>query len=123
MCVFGHPIRDIIPIPPGRNKLYIQHGQKHYLLERKPYSTSICKRPNWTEYTKRIPLLALGNHVRIQNQTGQSPFRWDKSGVLIEVRQFDQYFIRVDGMGRVTFRYRKFLRKYIPVISSTPSKY
>ena len=33
----------------------------------------------------------------------------------MEVRQFDQYVIRVDGSGRVTLRNRKFLRKYSPV--------
>ena len=34
---------------------------------------------------------------------------------MVEVRQFDQYVVRVDGSGRVTLRNRKFLRKYIPV--------
>ena len=44
----------------------------------------------------------------------------DKKGVVIEVRQFDQYVIRVDGSGRVTLRNRKFLRRYTPVKSPTP---
>ena len=39
---------------------------------------------------------------------------------MIEVRQFDEYVIRVDGSGRVTLRNRKFLRKYTPVIAPRP---
>ena len=35
--------------------------------------------------------------------------------MVIEVWQFDQYTVRVDGSGRVTLRNRKFLPKYLPV--------
>ena len=51
----------------------------------------------------------------IQNQTGPHPTKWDKTGLVIEVRQFDQYVMCVDGSSRVTLRNRKFLRKYEPV--------
>lgn len=74
----------------------------------------------WSEHTKRLPLLAVGNHVRIQNQTGPYPTKWDKTGVVVEVRQFDQYVIRIDGSGRMTTRNRKFLRKYLPVRTTPP---
>ena len=67
----------------------------------------------WTEYTKRLPPLVVDIHVRIQNQTGAHPTQWDKTGVVIEVRQFDQYIVRDDGSGRITIRNRKFLKKYI----------
>jgi hypothetical protein len=58
--------------------------------------------------------------VRLQNQTGPYPNKWDKTGLIVEVRQFDQYVVRVDGSGRVTLRNRKFLRKYAPVIPRDP---
>jgi len=74
----------------------------------------------WSEDTKRLPPLAVGNHVRIQNQTGPYPTKWDKTGVVIEVHQFDQYVVRVDGSGRMTTRNRKFLKKYIPVQTKPP---
>ena len=51
----------------------------------------------------------------VQNQTGQHPRKWDKTGRIVEVRQFDQYVVKVDGSGRVTLRNRKFLRRYNPV--------
>ena len=45
----------------------------------------------WSEHTKRLPPLAVSDHVRIQNQIGPHPTKWDKTGTVIEVRQFDQY--------------------------------
>ena len=39
---------------------------------------------------------------------------------MVEVRQFDQYVIRIDGSGRMTTRNRKFLRKYFPVQTTPP---
>ncbi|ELT96981.1 hypothetical protein CAPTEDRAFT_217178 [Capitella teleta] len=68
----------------------------------------------WSEHTKRLPPLVVGDHVRLQNQVGLNPKKWDYTGVVVEVRQFDQYVIRVDGSGRVTLRNRRFLRKYEP---------
>ena len=38
----------------------------------------------------------------------------------MEVRQYHQYIIRMDGSGRVTLRNRHFLRKYIPVVPREP---
>ena len=74
----------------------------------------------WAEHTKRLPPLVVGNYVRIQNQTGTHPTQWDKTGIVVEVRQFDQYVVRVDGSGRITVRNRKFLRRYTPVQRQQP---
>ena len=75
----------------------------------------MCAAERWTKHTKRLPPLRVGDFVRIQNQAGPHPLKWDKTGTVIEVRQFDQYIVKVDGSGRVTLRNRKFLRKYLPV--------
>ena len=76
----------------------------------------------WTVHTRRLPPLAVGHHVCIQNQTGPHSNKWDKTGIIIEVRQFDQYVIRVDGSGRITLRNRKFLRRYVPVQAPQPRR-
>ena len=73
-----------------------------------------------SEHTRPLPPLTVGDCVRIQNQVGPNPTKWDKTGVVVEVRQFDQYVVRVDGSGRVTLRNRKFLRLYSPVIPRAP---
>ena len=69
----------------------------------------------WSEHTQHLYPLKVGDTVRIQNQRGPFPTKWDKTGCVVEVRQFDQYVVRVDGSGRVMLRNRKFLRKYMPI--------
>ena len=113
-CVFGRPIKDFIPVLPGR---YMPHptwsdtlaAREEALMNRD------MKAAERSEHTKRLPPLAVDNHIRIQNQSDPNPTKWDKTGVVIEVRQFDQYVTHMDGSGRVTLRNRRFLRKYVPV--------
>lgn len=122
MCLFGHPIRDFIPIPPGK---YKPHNTWRETLEAREEALRVRhmrESEKWSEHTKRLPPLIIGDHVRVQNQTGQYPLKWDKTGTIIEVRQFDQYVVKMDGSGRVSLRNRKFLRKYIPVKTITPTK-
>ena len=67
----------------------------------------------WSEHTRHLPPLIVGNNVRIQDQIGHHPNKWDKTGTMIEVHQFDQHVIRLYGSQRVTLCNRKFLHKYI----------
>ena len=120
MCVFGRAIRDFIPVHPGK---YLPHPTwretlvaREEALRNRHFKIS----ERLTEHTRTLPPLVVGDHVRIQNQRGSHPTKWDKTGIIVEVRQYDQYVVRVDGSGRVTLRNRKYLRKYIPVISREP---
>ena len=72
-------------------------------------------REKWTEHTKALRPLKIGNCVRVQNQIGQNPLKWDKTGIIVEVKDHDQYVVKIDGSGRATLRNRKFLRRYEPV--------
>ena len=58
----------------------------------------------------------------IQNQWGTPKVakRWDRSGVVLEVENFDKYRVKVDGTGRVTVRNRQFLRKVVPYQPQQP---
>ena len=119
-CIFGRPIRDFIPIHPNK---YLPHPTwQETLAEREKALRDRHLRihERLTEHTRHLQPLVVGDHVRIQNQTGPFPNKWDKTGLVVEVRQFDQYVVRVDGSGRVTLRNRKFLRKYVPVIPKAP---
>ena len=62
-----------------------------------------CRQVRNGKLTRQLPQLKVGDTVRIQNQTGNYP-RWDKTGRIVEVRQHDQYMVRVDGSGRATLR-------------------
>ena len=69
-CVFGRPIKDLISILPGR---YQPHGMWRDTLDAR--ETALRKRhmrsaEKLCEHTRRLPPLAVGDTVRIQNQTG-----------------------------------------------------
>ncbi|RLJ22718.1 hypothetical protein DJ031_00320, partial [bacterium endosymbiont of Escarpia laminata] len=123
MCIFGRPIRDFIPILPG---LYKPHTTWRETLSAREEALRIRHMKDaerWAEHTKTLPPLMVGDFVRIQNQIGPNPRKWDKTGIVIEVRQHDQYAIRVDGSGRITMRNRKFLRRFTPAIKrATPGQ-
>ena len=55
--------------------------------------------------------LSVGDMVRVQNQTGSHPNKWDKTGVVMQVGGNNQYLVRIDGSRRLTLRNRQFLRK------------
>ena len=120
MCIFGRPIRDFIPIMPGRFQPHSTWRNTLHAWEEALRNRHMKAAERWAEHTRQLPPLVMGDTVRIQNQTGPYPNKWDKTGRVIEVRQFDQYVVRVDGSGRVTLRNRKFLRKFEPVIPSPP---
>ena len=119
-CIFGRPIRDFVPIHPGRYEPHPTWKETLLAREEALRNRHMKMAERLTEHTRRLPPLKVGDKVRIQNQTGPHPTKWDKTGTVIEVRQYDQYIVKVDGSGRATLRNRKFLRKYTPAIS--PSK-
>ena len=123
MCLYGRPIRDFIPILPGKYSLHptwqsILHDRENALQHR-----HMTVAENLARHTRYLPSLRVGDYVRIQNQIGLHPRRWDNTGSVIEVRQHNQYVVCVDGSGRVTLRNRKFLRKFTPVRPIQPFNY
>ena len=122
MCVFGRPIRDFIPIIPGKYKPHEYWRETLKSREEALRKRHVRTAETWAEHTKRLPPLAVGDLVRVQNQTGPHPNKWDKTGRIVEVRQNDQYVIKIDGSGRITLRKRKFLRKFIPVYYDRPTR-
>ncbi|XP_014667992.1 PREDICTED: myosin-1-like [Priapulus caudatus] len=120
MCVFGRPIRDFIPIHPGKYQPHSTWRETFTSREEALRNRHMRSAERLSEHTRPLPPLTIGDYVRIQNQTGPNPTKWDKTGIVVEVRQFDQYVVWVDGSGRVTLRNRKFLRQYIPVIPRAP---
>ena len=115
-CLFGRPTRDFIPILPGKYCPNVTWRENLRVREEALKSRYARGAEKWSEHTKRLPPLVVGDKVFIQNQTGPHPKKWDKTGTVTEVKQHDQYVIKVDGSGRVTLRNRKFLRRYLPVI-------
>ena len=123
MCVFGRPIRDFIPVVPGKFRPHNTWRETMMAREEALRRRHVRMADVLAEHTKRLQPLVVGDFVRIQNQTGPHPIKWDRTGRVVEVRQHDQYVIKVDGSGRITTRNRRFLRKFRPVCQdSTPPR-
>ena len=52
--------------------------------------------------------------VLVQNQAGRRGKKWDRTGVVIEVLDHDQYRVKMDGSGRPSLRNRRFLKPITP---------
>jgi hypothetical protein len=114
--LFGRPVKDFMPIIPG--KFRPQEGWRLVQEDReKALRLRYCRgKEKWSEHTKKLPKLSVGDRVLIQNQMGTPKVakRWDRSGVVLEVEDYDKYKVRVDGSGRLTQRNRQFLRQVTP---------
>ena len=64
-----------------------------------------------SQSVKSLPPLSIGDDVVIQNQLGNQPLRWDRSGTVIKINKFDQYEVMTHGSRRIMLRNRKNLRQ------------
>ena len=118
--IFGRRIRDFIPTPPGH---YLPHWTWRETLAAREDDLRVRHmrtHERLSEHTRVLPPLTIGNCVRLQNLVGPPPTKWDRTGIVAEVRQYDQYVVRVDGSGRVTLRNRKHLRQHTPHVARSP---
>lgn len=76
------------------------------------------------EHTRPLHPLVVGTTVQIQNQSGPHANKWDVSGTIVEVLAHNAYLVQVDGLGRVSKRYRRFLKPIVAYSSviGRPSK-
>ena len=112
--IFGHPIRDFLPVKPG---MYLPRQDWRLTMAKREQALArrhARQEQLLSEHTKTLVPLKVSDVVSIQNQHGPHPLKWDKSGTVVEVMQYDQYKIRMDGSGRVSVRNRKFLKKIVP---------
>ena len=76
----------------------------------------------WTEHTRSLKPLQLGEKVIVQNQYGAGKIakKWDRTGQVVEDLGYNKYRIRIDGSGRISDRNRQYLRKFTPFTSTLP---
>ena len=110
--VFGRSLRDHIPkanytpcthwkeLAAKREECFIK---RHYLRGEKLDCNA-----------RKLKDLVLGDHVYVQDQTGQTPRKWNKSGVILESLPHNSYLVKIDGSNKVTKRNRQFLRSFVP---------
>ena len=66
------------------------------------------------EHSRSLVPLYIGDNMLVQNQSGNSPGKWDRSGIVVESKGHDQYVVKVAGTGRLTLRNCCFLRVFTP---------
>ena len=125
--VFGKPIRDAFAFASRLEKftngnirpLWRDAWAKKEEALRERFHHSAEKR---NEHVRELPTLHPGDRCYIQNQSGNHPKRWDRSGTVVEAHGNDSYSLKVDGTGRVTRRNRRYLRQFRPASPDITSK-
>ena len=120
--IFGRPLRDSLSFVNRLEKYSNPHVLLTWRQAWKAKEESLCSRITRTteslrDHSRPLHPLAPGDRIFIQNQQGNNPTKWDRSGI-VESLGNDQYKIKVDGSGRLTLRNRRFLRAYTPVTLS-----
>ena len=112
--VFGRQVRDPLPLQPSKFFPRQEWRQAAEARAQAHAKTRVATQERMTKGTKNLPSLQVGDHVFIQNQTGNNPNQWNKTGVVVEVGPHYSYLVSVDGSRNITKRNRKFLRKFSP---------
>lgn len=114
-CVFGREIKDLVPVHRNKYKPHPTWSETLDKREEAMRKRHLRMKEKWSEHTKILSPLQVGDHVRVQNQVGNSPLKWDRTGRVVEARKHDQYIVKIDGSNRTTLRNRRFLRKFLPI--------
>ena len=117
--IFGRPLRDVFSFTnrlekfknPQIRPLWTQAWEAKEQALRVRMTRTLEKLGT---HSRTLQRLAVGDRVFIQNQHGHNPTKWDRSGTVMEVLDHDQYWVKVDGSGRLTLRNRRFLRAFTP---------
>ena len=78
--IFGRPIKDFIPILPGSYRPHNTWIETSRAREEARRARNVRNAERLTEHTVRLQPLKVGDRVFIQNQTGNHPLRWDRTG-------------------------------------------
>ena len=94
--LFGHLLRDTLPyikkdINIFDNPQVSDSWRSAWKSKEESLRTRYVKSmERLNEHTRTLPKLEIGDRVFIQNQAGRNPNRWDRSGVIVAVKDFDQ---------------------------------
>ena len=110
--VYGHLIRDPLPgrcYAPKKDWADLATKRENAFMKRHFLNTE-----KLVAAPRTLKPLQKGDHVYVQDQTGATPLKWSKSGVILETLPFNSFIIKIDGSGKITKRNRQFLRKFTP---------
>ncbi len=103
--LFGRNLRDTLPyiskdVMAFNNPQIRDEWRDAWRLKEEAMKARYMKTlENLREHSRPLPVLKCGDHVMVQNQQGRFLKKWDKSGVIVEVKENDQYVVKVSGSG------------------------
>ena len=115
--LFGRRLRDSLPciskdITAFENPHIAERWKNAWSLKERALKQRYVRTlETLNTHTRSLNPLQVGDRVLIQNQAGNNPKRWDRSGVVMEKKEFDQYLVKIEGSGRLSLRNRRFLRQ------------
>ena len=117
----GRPIRDTLPLPKSR---YCIHPDWALHLQERELAMAANQQATKQQYdqtAKGLKELVVGDIVACQNVRTR---KWDRCGLITELKGHRQYSVRMDGSGRLTIRNRRHLHRMIQdfgqVMADTP---
>ena len=117
--LFGKPIKDHLPSPQDQLAAWLQWKEIHELWEKAMAKCHAKSAEYYNKHTQVLPPLTPGDRVLLQNQMGNHPNCWEKTGLIVETLGNRLCQIKVDGSNYITLRNRCFLRKITPFAPST----
>ena len=88
--VFGRMLRDFTPAMPYKYSPSADWCINQELRERLLAKSREQDGERLARNTRQLEELPIGTPVVIQNQTGQYPTKWDKTGVIVEIKPHNQ---------------------------------
>ena len=117
--VFGHPIRDALSfinrLEKFSNTTINPIWREAWAARESALRTRFVKTSEkLNEHARNLTKMFIGDRCFVQNQTGDSPKRWDRTGIVVDIGANDQFIVKIDGSGRLTSRKPCFLRQFQP---------
>ena len=121
--IYGRPIRDAFAFANRLEKFSNPHihpiWREAWEMKESALRTRFTRTSeNLNEHSRQLPPLKTGDKCFIQNQHGNGPKKWDRTGIVMNNLDHNQHVVKVDGSGRLTTRNRRYLRKLTPATTN-----
>ena len=101
---FPHLVSSLLPIPAN-----LLSGEAKEKLQEKIRAEGDKR---WSEHTRVLPELKIGQFVQFQNLKGRHPLNSDYNGEIVGRHNINSYAVKMNGTGKITVRNRAVLRKF-----------
>ena len=105
---FPRNVSSLLPIPEN-----LMSGEMKDKLQGKIREDG-AKR--WSEHTRVLPELKIGDFVQVQNLRGRNPLKSDYNGIVVGRSNLNSYAVKINGTDKVTVRNRATLRRILPPV-------